>query len=95
MMSQLSKPIIGEPEWMVAEGTVQIEISESGDTDFQLILSPIVGDNLPVVNTICHRCVGKNSSENVGLLFKENTKASSCDLNSLSTFGTIPFESSL
>lgn len=50
-MSQLSKAIIGESKHMIAEGSIEIEVRGSGNSNFQLILSSKVRDDFPIMQS--------------------------------------------
>lgn len=51
-MSELSEPIVREPELIVTERAVHIELLLRGHAYLQLMLSARVGHDLPVVHAV-------------------------------------------
>ena len=64
-MSQLAEPIESEAEVVVTEGVGDAELLLSRYTDLQLVLSPCICDNLPIVLTVHERSVRNHCPEEV------------------------------
>lgn len=50
---------------MVTKGAVHVEVPAQAQTNLQLVFSPRIGDNLPVVYSACKSDVRNCASEHV------------------------------
>jgi hypothetical protein len=90
ILPQLAKPIVGIAEDMIAEGSVEIKASRCRDSDFQLVFSASIRDDLPIMKSRvkcngCQRC-----SEDIGWLFEHYQFSFILKCKSKAAFGLVP-----
>ncbi len=77
---------------MITEGSVKVKVVWSGYTNFQLILSSIVSNDFPVMNSTRESKCCSDWSENVSLLFQEDETFIILKRNACPTFGAVPLK---
>lgn len=75
---------------MIAKSTIVIEVLISADTNFQLIFSSTVSDNLPIVNTTSEALCGKSGPKEIRLLLQKTLSIVFSYVNTSSSLAGIP-----
>ena len=70
-VSQLAITVESPAELIVAKGCLQVEITALAHPNLQLVLSPGIGHDLPIVDTLIKALVCDDSAEKVLFLLQE------------------------
>ena len=71
-MPQLAKTVVGKAKFVVRKTLIDIKRFLSGDSNFQFVLCPSIGDDFPVVDSIEKWSIGSESSEIIVSFVKES-----------------------
>jgi len=77
---------------MIAEGSVQIKSKSSGDSNFELIFSPLIWNDFPIMLAWIEADISNSSPKHISGLFEHHKSAVILKLEPLSTIGLIPFK---
>ena len=80
-MSELTNTIEPKSEFIVAEGTRRREPLLSWNSNFELVLSPSIRDDLPVMDTVHEGLICDQSPKQVILLIKESMPIIQIEVN--------------
>lgn len=74
-MAKLSEAVVGETELIVRERRVDVELLLRCHADLQLMLSPRIRDNLPIVNAVGEGPIADHCAEVVVRFVEEHVAA--------------------